>query len=299
MKRTMKRIFFSVLLAIFMLNIVGMPKGTQTTTQVQAKTISGKVSSGILNIRDIKSTKGKKLTTLKKGKKVKILESGSKWVKVSVDGIVGYTQGKYIKTSHGTASKPYKNAISGKVTKTTLYVRAKKNSNSKCLLKIKKGQKIQVLTTGSKWVKVKVGDVIGYVKGKYVKTKHGTASNDSSIGSGKGAAVVAYAKRFLGNRYVYGGSSLTHGTDCSGFVMSIYRHFGKSLPHSSYALRHVGRAVKGGIKNAKPGDIICYSGHVAIYIGGNRIIHASNPKNGICIRNNASYRHIVAIRRIF
>ena len=110
--------------------------------------------------------------------------------------------------------------------------------------------------------------------------------------------VVNFALQFEGNPYVYGGTSLTNGADCSGFVMSVYRHFGKSLPHSSYAQRNVGRRVS-SLSKAKPGDIICYSGHVAIYMGNNRVIHASNPRDGIKITKGAAYRSIVTIRRIF
>lgn len=128
-------------------------------------------------------------------------------------------------------------------------------------------------------------------------------TRDAQAASDKGQKVVTYAKKFVGNKYRYGGTSLTKGADCSGYVMSVYRKFGKRLPHSSSAQRRVGKKVKGGLKNAKPGDIICYSGHVAIYIGGNKIVHASNsapyPKGGIKISNNARYRKIVAVRRVF
>ncbi len=120
--------------------------------------------------------------------------------------------------------------------------------------------------------------------------------NSGSSGSSKGARVVAYAKKFKGNPYRYGGSSLTHGTDCSGFVMSVYRHFGYKLPHSSSAIAKKGRRVS--YSSRKPGDIICYYGHVAIYIGGNKIIHASNRKTGICIRSNPKYRKIRCVRRL-
>lgn len=119
-----------------------------------------------------------------------------------------------------------------------------------------------------------------------------------SGGSSSGNAVASYACQFVGNPYVYGGSSLTNGADCSGFVMSVYRNFGVSLPHSSTADRSVGYAVEGGLANAQPGDLICYSGHVAIYIGGGQIVHASSAKTGIKI-SNAGYRNPVAVRRIF
>lgn len=117
-------------------------------------------------------------------------------------------------------------------------------------------------------------------------------------GSEMGVAVAEYALQFVGNPYVYGGSSLTNGTDCSGFVMSVYANFGVSLPHSSSADRSQGSAVEGGLENAQPGDIICYSGHVALYIGDGQIVHASTKKTGIIV-SSASYKKVLAVRRIF
>lgn len=119
--------------------------------------------------------------------------------------------------------------------------------------------------------------------------------------AGKGQKVVRYAKKFVGNKYRYGGTSLTRGADCSGFTMGVYKKFGKRLPHSSRAQRRYGKKVK-NLKKAKAGDLICYSGHVAIYMGNNKIVHASNsapyPRGGIKISNNAKYRKIITIRRI-
>lgn len=132
------------------------------------------------------------------------------------------------------------------------------------------------------------------------------SSSGSKTDSGKtyesptgstGADVVKFAKQFVGNPYVYGGTSLTNGADCSGFVMSVYSNFGVSLPHSSAADRNVGAAVN-GIENAQPGDIICYSGHVGIYAGDGQIVHASTSKTGIIV-SSATYRSILSIRRIF
>lgn len=124
-----------------------------------------------------------------------------------------------------------------------------------------------------------------------------TAGSYSVAGSGTGAAVANYGLQFVGNPYVYGGSSLTNGTDCSGFVMSVYANFGVSLPHSSSADRNVGYDV-GGLGNAQPGDIVCYSGHVGIYIGNGQIVHASTSKTGIIV-SNANYRTPLCVRRIF
>ncbi|WP_300572336.1 C40 family peptidase [uncultured Acetatifactor sp.] len=118
-----------------------------------------------------------------------------------------------------------------------------------------------------------------------------------SGGSEMGQAVANYALQFVGNPYVYGGTSLTNGADCSGFVMSVYANFGVSLPHSDAGDRTQGYGVD-GLANAQPGDIVCYSGHVGIYIGGGQIVHASSSRTGIIV-SNAGYREILAIRRIF
>lgn len=193
-------------------------------------------------------------------------------------------------------------------------------------------------TAAQGWVKVSVEEGEGYVSTQYVSLsteytfaeskaeeaarlakeeaerqkaaqaaarKKSNKSSSSSTGSSKsysspsgsgGSAVASYATQFVGNPYVYGGSSLTNGADCSGFVMSVYAAYGVSLPHSSSALRSVGYGVSQS--EMQPGDIVCYSGHVGICIGGGQIVHASNKKDGIKI-SNAGYRKILAVRRIF
>lgn len=117
----------------------------------------------------------------------------------------------------------------------------------------------------------------------------------SSSGGGKGQQVADYACKFIGNPYVAGGTSLTNGADCSGFVMAVYQAFGISLPRSSYAQAGVGTAVS--YSEAKPGDIIYYGGHVGIYIGNGQIVHASTERTGIKI-TAATYRSIITVRRI-
>ena len=123
----------------------------------------------------------------------------------------------------------------------------------------------------------------------------GGGENPSYSTSVSGSSVVSYACQFVGNPYVWGGTSLTNGADCSGFVMSVFAHFGVSLPHSSGALQGCGKAVS--YANAQPGDLICYSGHVAIYMGGGQIVHAQSTAVGITT-SSATYRTIVAVRRV-
>lgn len=120
-------------------------------------------------------------------------------------------------------------------------------------------------------------------------------SSSSSSSSGSGSSIVDYATQFVGNPYVWGGTSLTGGADCSGFTQSVYAQFGYSLPRTSYEQQNWGTEVS--YADAQPGDLICYGGHVAIYMGNGQIVHASNSRDGIKISNNAAYRTILSVRR--
>ena len=121
------------------------------------------------------------------------------------------------------------------------------------------------------------------------------ASSDDYTSGSKGQQIANYACQFIGNPYVPGGTSLTNGADCSGFVWRVYKDFGYSVPRTSYGLRSAGKSVS--YSEAKPGDVICYAGHVGIYIGNGQIVHASTQKTGIKI-TTATYREILSVRRI-
>lgn len=127
------------------------------------------------------------------------------------------------------------------------------------------------------------------------KSSAGPAASKSSGGTAAGRAVADYGLKFVGNPYVYGGTSLTEGADCSGYTQAIYRNFGISLPRTSSEQRSVGTEV--AYEDAQPGDLICYAGHVAIYIGNGQIVHASTPATGIRT-GNATYRTILSVRRV-
>lgn len=127
------------------------------------------------------------------------------------------------------------------------------------------------------------------------------SSEDSAPSySGTGSAVADYALQFVGNPYVYGGTSLTNGADCSGFVQSVYANFGVSLPRTSEEQMYAGTEVS--YADAQPGDLICYGSHIAIYLGNGQIVHASNsapyPQGGIKVSDNAAYRTILSVRRV-
>ena len=179
------------------------------------------------------------------------------------------------------------------------------------------GQKLTVVKDdGGKWLKVKFNGTTGYVYRTYVvenpksgntdtadknaakekKQSSQKAADSKKVSNATGGDVAKYAVQFVGNPYVWGGESLTRGADCSGFTKAVYKHFGYYLPHYDRSQRAYGKSVK-NLKAAKPGDLIFYSGHVAIYIGSNKIVHAANRRDGIKI-SYANYRTIACIRRI-
>lgn len=128
------------------------------------------------------------------------------------------------------------------------------------------------------------------------KAETETAANAKVSNAGRGQAVVDYATQFVGNPYVWGGTSLTNGADCSGFVQSVYAHFGISMPRTSTSMRSAG--VEVSYENAQPGDVICYPGHVGIYIGNGQIVNAIDEAHGIGI-SSATGQTIITVRRMF
>ena len=189
------------------------------------------------------------------------------WVKVSIEEGDGYVSLDYVELS-------------------TEFVKAESKAEEEARLAKERAAR----EAATKAAKSSTSKSIG-------SSSYNAASTYTTESSSIGSAVAQFALQFVGNPYVYGGTSLTNGADCSGFVMSVYNNFGVSLPHSSGADRSVGAAVD-GLANAQPGDIICYSGHVAIYIGNGQIVHASTAKTGIKV-SDAGYRSILAVRRIF
>lgn len=155
-------------------------------------------------------------------------------------------------------------------------------------------------TTGDNPAQVDTGDDAQTTDPGTVDTGKGTDSMNAGAGavtggSGVGQQAANYACNFVGNPYKFGGTSLTNGTDCSGFTQAVYAHFGISLPRDSYSQRSCGTEVS--YANAQPGDIICYAGHVALYLGNGQIVHASTERTGITY-GYATYRTILSVRRV-
>ena len=158
----------------------------------------------------------------------------------------------------------------------------------------------QTVKSGVKWYRISYNGGSAYICAEYVRaidyaTYKKYREDDSSSAGGGGRAAAEYALSFLGVPYVYGGSSLSSGVDCSGFTMAVYAHFGISLPHYDGDQEKYGTAVS--YSNAKPGDLVFYGGHVGIYIGNGQIVHASSSY-GKVVTGDATYRSIKCISRL-
>ena len=219
------------------------------------------VTTETLRVRDEASTESTILGLVPEGEELVVKEEVEGWVKVSIEEGEGWVSIDYVSLR-------------------TDYVEAESKKEEEARLAREEAARRAANAAAAKKTNSSATQVVG-----------------NSAGSASGRAVANFACRFVGNPYVYGGTSLTNGADCSGFVMSVYANFGVSLPHSSSALRSVGYGVS--LADAQPGDIICYSGHVGIYVGNNTIVHASTAKTGIKYTSPANYRQVLAVRRIF
>lgn len=264
------------------------------------------VTTTTLFVRTEPTTEAKVLTMLPDGDDVVVTdESTEGWAKVSTADGDGYVALDYV-----TLSTEYIHAESKAEEEARLArEEAERQAAARAAEEARKAREVEAARAAAEQEAVRRAAEKQEVK----KSGAGSsaAAGGSSTGSGSGSsagqsaqtassngqAVVDYARQFLGNPYVYGGNSLTNGTDCSGFVKGVYAAFGINLPRTSSEQRSVGYAVS--LSEIQPGDIVCYSGHVGIYAGNNTLIHASNEKIGITLTSPVTYRSVLAVRRIF
>ena len=261
-----------------------------------------------LNIRAIPGEDGKLVGKLPKDAACEVLESDGSWAHISSGKVDGYVSCEFLLTGLQAKRRAEELATTiATVTTDSLKVRAEANTDSEVITLVPNGEELEVVASEGDWIRVCLDDEEVFVSAQYVQVdaKLNTAITMTELLYGQGVSDVRvdlcqYAKEFLGNPYVWGGTSLTNGTDCSGFVLSVYKKFGISLPHYSGSQANCGTAIK--LSEAQPGDLIFYGkgstiNHVAIYIGGGQVIHASNPKTGIRI-SNATYRTPLKVVRI-
>ena len=272
-------------------------EGSQVTSVIDGYTVLGVANvTNYLNVRETPDLDGDLLGKLPMNAGCEILETLDGWYKISSGNVEGYVSAEFLLTGEEANSRASE-ALStvAKVNADMLMVREEPNTDCTILTRVAEGEELEVVELLDGWVKINIDDKTGYVCADYVdvyKTlPKGVTLKELSYGNGVSNTTVdliEYAKQFLGNPYVYGGTSLTNGTDCSGFTMRIFQKFGYSLSRTSREQAYDGRRVS--LSDIQPGDLLFYSrggtiGHVAIYIGNGQIIHASTEKTGIIISN--------------
>ena len=258
------------------------------------------ISSGNLNIRQEASTDSEVVGILTNHNACELLEDAGDWYKVTSGKVTGYVSKQYLvigDEAEAIAEQEIKTVAT--VNTETLNVRAEKSTEAAVLSQVGNSEAFTVNSVADGWVEISVDDSVGYISQDYVTLAQAlpTAKTIEQVKYGDGvsdvrASVVSYALQFVGNRYVWGGTSLENGVDCSGFTMRILGKYGVSLPHSSKAQPSCGTKISAS--DAKPGDLFFYGSgssisHVAIYIGNGQIVHASNKRDGIKV-SNAFYR---------
>ncbi len=253
-----------------------------------------------LNIRAIAAEDGRLVGKLPKDAACEVFDMDDTWAHIRSGNVEGYVSRDYLLTGLSAKHRAEELATTmAKVVTDSLKVRAEANTDSEVITLVPRGEELEVSAVEGDWVKVFLDDEEVFVSAEYVEVSAelGTAVTMSELLYGQGISdvrvdICQYAKEFIGNPYVWGGTSLTKGADCSGFVMSVFKKYGVKLPRNSRAQANCGTTIK--VAEAKPGDLIFYAkgktiNHVAIYIGNGQVIHASSPKTGIRI-SNVSYR---------
>lgn len=269
------------------------------------------VESGNLNVRAEASTSGKLVGKMPKGSACEVLEEYPEigWAHIKSGEVDGYVSTEFLLMGPNAKLRANELVRTVVVVETdNLRVRDEASTYGAVYTQVPEGEELDYVSTLDGWYEVDIDGDNLYVSADYshVEERLDTAITMTELLYGQGVSdirvdLVEYAKQFVGNPYVWGGTSLTRGADCSGFVMSVYKNFGITLSHSSRAQANEGTRIS--YSDIQPGDLVFYANssgtinHVAIYIGGGRVISASNPKSGIRI-NKYNYRTPVRYVRI-
>lgn len=263
---------------------------------------------GNLNVREAPGTEAEVVGKMPNNTGCEILGTEGEWTKIESGKVTGYVKSEYLLTGEAAIAKAREvQQTLATVTTTTLYVREEPNTDCSVITMMPQGEELEVVEVMDGWVKINVDSDEGYVSSEYVEisTELTKAQTMTEVRYGEGVSdvrvsLVQFATQFVGNPYVWGGTSLTNGADCSGFVLSVFANYGISLPHSSRAQANCGTSISAS--EAQPGDLFFYGNgssinHVAIYIGSGQVVHASSPKSGIKI-SGAYYRTPVKVVRV-
>ena len=262
-----------------------------------------------LNVRDKAGEDGELVGKMTKNAACEILSVEGEWAHIKSGKVEGYVHTDYLLTGEAAKQKAAEVVYTvAKVNTQTLKVREEPSTECPVITLVAQDERLEVVEQKPEgWAKIMLDDEEAYVSTDYcvVEEELETAVTMKELMYGNGISntridLCQYAKQFVGNPYVWGGTSLTKGADCSGFVQSVFKQFGVSLPRSSR--QQVGVGTKISLADAKPGDLIFYAkggtiNHVALYIGDGQVVHASSPKTGIRI-SNATYRTPLTVVRI-
>lgn len=274
-------------------------------------------STNYLNVRKKASTDADICGKMTQNMACEILEKDGEWYKIKSGSVTGYVYAEYIITGEKAQEIAIEKAEKMAVvtTESNLNVRKEPSTDSSIITKISTEERYEVQSVKDGWVKISLdglndeeGDEeesVGYISADYCEVKYALKAaveytpleeGGTSTYTSTRASLCNYASQFVGNPYVWGGTSLTHGADCSGFVMSVFAKYGVSLPHSSVGQSYCGTTISSS--QMQPGDLVFYGSgginHVAIYIGNGMIVHAANTRRGI-VFNSWNYMTPVKI----
>lgn len=263
---------------------------------------------GSLNIRKDPSKDGELVGKLPSNAACEILNSSNGWHQIQSGKVSGWVSGEFLLTGDQAKERAQSVAVNlAKVKTQTLYVREQPTKDSAIVSMVANEEELEVVAIKDGWAQVVLDADKGWISMDYAtvskQLKKASTITELKYGSGVSdvrVSLVQFALQYVGNRYVWGGTSLTKGIDCSGFTMRVYEHFGIGLPHYSGA--QAGRGKRISSSSAKPGDLFFYGkggkiNHVAIYIGNGQIVHASSPTTGIKV-SGAFYRTPICVIRL-